>query len=119
MGKATYTDHERCLLAAADPITAVQVEMTVQDRTWGAAEDRDLSLPDWMTVLGEEFGEACRGILGWRFHRDFQMADDYENLRHELIQIAALALQMTVVLDFDRHSGVLPYRVNPEICADV
>jgi NTP pyrophosphatase (non-canonical NTP hydrolase) len=36
----------------------------------------------WLTVLGEEFGEACKGAL----------ENNFDNYREELVQVAAVAV---------------------------
>lgn len=39
----------------------IQNELTHQDKKWGA--DRILDSRLWMTIIGEEFGEACKAAL--------------------------------------------------------
>lgn len=49
--------------------------------------------PVWMTVLGEEFGEACQAIL--RSREDLpptQRAVHLNHARNELVQVAAVAV---------------------------
>ncbi|MDP3766692.1 MAG: MazG nucleotide pyrophosphohydrolase domain-containing protein [Dehalococcoidia bacterium] len=59
-------------------------ERARQDAKWGHPTERAISLGTWQVVLVEEVGEVSRAIL----HRD------RDNLRDELIQVAAVALAM-------------------------
>jgi len=58
---------------------------------WGETEH---DLPTWATILGEEYGEVCSSVLQERF--DELPLDD---LRHELVQLAAVALAMIQGID--------------------
>lgn len=57
-----------------------------QDNKWGQQNHNTFK---WMTILGEEFGEACRGAF----------EDDLANYREELIQVAAVAVAAVENLD--------------------
>lgn len=47
---------------------------------------------EWLPILGEEFGEVCQAIGGEVFGE--QKETDADNLYEELIQLAAVAIQM-------------------------
>jgi len=64
----------------------VLAEMGMQDIKWG--HDRDLDAGLWYLILGEEFGEVGKAVL-----------ENDENLREELIQVAAVAIQWIEMLD--------------------
>lgn len=67
-------------------LTEVVTERARQEQKWGEqnhAPDR------WMTILGEEFGEACKGAL----------EQDWDNYREELVQVAAVAVAAIECLD--------------------
>lgn len=59
----------------------ISAERSRQDAKWG----NQFNHPDyfWALILGEEFGEIQKSIL----------ENDFENLRVELIQVAAVAVQ--------------------------
>jgi hypothetical protein len=57
----------------------VAYERDRQDAKWGEQNHHHAY---WMTILGEEFGEACKAAL----------EKDIENLKDELIQVAAVAV---------------------------
>jgi hypothetical protein len=63
-----------------------------QDRSWG---EQNHPPCQWMTILGEEFGEACQAALHVYFGGGFT-EDDY---RKELIQTAAVAVAAVECLD--------------------
>ncbi len=54
-------------------------ERARQRRKWGAQTH---SIDHWLVILGEEYGEACEAAL----------EKDNEQLRKELIQVAAVAM---------------------------
>ena len=62
----------------------VLAERIKQDAKWG---EQDHHVAEWITILGEEYGEACRAAYhGW--HDGVDMA----NYRAELIHVAAVAV---------------------------
>jgi hypothetical protein len=65
----------------------ILTERRVQDEKWGPQDNH--TLEKWYTILGEEFGEVGRGIL----------EDDVENIKEELIQLAAVAAAIYEHLD--------------------
>jgi len=50
----------------------------------------------WMTVLGEEFGEACQAIL---HYRELMSDQRRAKIRAELVQVAAVAVAAIEHLD--------------------
>lgn len=65
---------------------ALIAEMVSQDFKWGA--DRNLEPLFWNAILGEEVGEVSKAIL-----------ENDPNLRNELIQVAAVAMQWVECID--------------------
>lgn len=63
----------------------IRMERKRQDEKWGS--QREHSGYKWATILGEEFGEACKEV----FDADYKGADTTK-LRAELIQVAAVAV---------------------------
>jgi NTP pyrophosphatase (non-canonical NTP hydrolase) len=72
-------------------------EMNRQDELWGA--DRNQHPFVWQAILGEEVGEVCQAIL----HDEFG-GSHAGTAREELVQVAAVALQM--IEQYDRLSSV-------------
>jgi NTP pyrophosphatase (non-canonical NTP hydrolase) len=69
-------------------LSDVLAEIDRQDKKWGEGRTNETDL--WCTVLMEEVGEVARAAL----------EQDKENMREELLQVAALAIQ--IVDDLDR-----------------
>lgn len=77
-------------------IDAVLAERTRQDGKWGGTPGIDRTDDvTYAAVLGEEFGEVCQAWL----------ERDVENLRTELIQVAAVAIAWVEELD---NGGMAP-----------
>ena len=78
----------------------IVLERQRQNAKWGVQRH---SWPEWMTVLGEEYGEACQAALRLRFGEDNDQRDRYlsrlEHLRTELVQIAAVAVAIIEHID--------------------
>lgn len=72
------------------PVMQTLLEICAQDTKWG--EDRIMSGHVWNTILSEEVGEVARAVL----------ENDKNNLRDELVQVAALSLNMIKALDRDQ-----------------
>jgi NTP pyrophosphatase (non-canonical NTP hydrolase) len=51
--------------------------------------EQNHSAPFWLSILGEEFGEVCKAVY----------ENDGANYREELIQLAAVAVQMVEAYD--------------------
>jgi len=78
-------------LEGADRILAlVRVERGEQERKWG---EQNHSPFIWLTILGEEFGEACKAAV----------EGDVSGACRELIQAAAVCV--AAVESFDRNRG--------------
>ena len=54
---------------------------------------------EWMTVLGEEVGEACQDALRIRFGPEANRPGYTELLRAELVQCAAVAVAAIECID--------------------
>ena len=63
----------------------LEVEIKSQDKKWGA--NRNIEMPIWTDILGEEYGEICRE-LNENGHLPSR------HLYLEVIQTAAVCLQM-------------------------
>lgn len=83
---------------------AVGEERQRQDAKWGE-QNHDLTV--WMTVLGEEFGEACHAALHYRgasglaenVEGDTDPAEWLARVRYEAIQTAAVAVAIVEYID--------------------
>lgn len=73
-------------------VADVVAEMNRQDVKWGA--DRDLNPFIWASILGEEVGEFNQAILHDLYGGKFSGTS-----RDELVQIAAVALQIIEYYD--------------------
>lgn len=80
-------------------------ERDAQDEQWGQ-QDHDGTI--WATILGEEYGEACKAVLYNKYTPYATTEHDalgraYEArvalLRKELIQVAAVAVAWVEALD--------------------
>lgn len=65
-----------------------------QDAKWGP--QRDNTLPEWATILGEEYGEACQEVLRVHFGEKSK-----SELIAELVQVAAVAVVWLEQLDYE------------------
>jgi NTP pyrophosphatase (non-canonical NTP hydrolase) len=63
-------------------IDFIIAERTLQDERFGDI-NKSNTAKDWLPILGEEFGEVNTAILN----------NDKDNLKEELIQVAAVAIQ--------------------------
>lgn len=61
-----------------------------QDAKWGA--NRNLRNVEWLTILMEEIGEVAKAML-----------EDQNHVRHELIQVAAVAVAWLECIDRRGH----------------
>lgn len=80
-------------------IGSVIAEMNRQDKKWGA--DRDQHPFTWQVILSEEVGEFSQAIL----HDEFG-GHKSGTAREEMVQIAAVALQ--IIEYYDRHCASAP-----------
>ena len=77
-------------------LKAVQDERASQDRQFGL---QDHTPAEWITILGEEYGEACRGAYeAWRNNSGTAA------YRAELLHVAAVAVVAIECLD--RQAGM-------------
>lgn len=67
-------------------VSEVKIERARQNKKWG---QQDLQPAAWLAVLGEEYGEVCRAVC----------EGDTKGYREELVQVAAVAVQMIECLD--------------------
>lgn len=74
-------------------LAAVANERNRQRDKWGVQQH---SPAEWMAILGEEFGEACREAVDVQWeHPGFS----WQRLRQELVETAAVAVQIVEWLD--------------------
>ncbi len=78
----------------SDIYDEIREERARQDAKWG--KQRDNHPFEWMVILGEEFGEACKASWESQQYLDGKTLDDY---RDELIQVAAVAVAAIECLD--------------------
>lgn len=78
---------------------AVAAERAAQDRHWPDAVQAGHTWPEWMLILGREYGEAqeAAGILTWDVCDRTMIIE----LRHELIQVSAVAAKIVDVIDHE------------------
>jgi NTP pyrophosphatase (non-canonical NTP hydrolase) len=69
----------------------VLAERARQTARWGVQE---LSWPEWMSILTEEVGEAAQAANAAHWQRS-----DLTQLRDELVQVAAVAVQIVEAID--------------------
>lgn len=62
----------------------VRAERRFQDQKFGWPQD--ITLAEYATILGEEFGEFCQEVLRVRFD-----GKDHADLVKEIVQVAAVA----------------------------
>ena len=104
--KVTPAERDQLLVSAGftGPVDAtalalmdVSAERRRQVETWGV---QSLSWPEWILVLTEEMGEAAQAANVAHFQG---VAIDH--LREELVQVAAVAVQIIEAIDADRAEG--------------
>lgn len=89
-------------------IRSVVAEMNRQDEKWGA--DRDQHPFVWQTILSEEVGEFSQAIL----HDEFG-GHKSGTAREEMVQIAAVALQIIEYYDRQCRSAQEPEDARPAL----
>ena len=70
-------------------------ELNRQDAKWGEQDHHPM---EWLAILGEEYGEACKAALEAHFD-GYERTDDYSDYRKELIETAAVAVAAVECLD--------------------
>lgn len=82
----------------------IEQERLRQDKKFGA--DRKDTIPKWLMILGEEYGEACKAGVEHTYAVCPGIArNELLDCRTELIQVAAVAA--AIVQSIDNH--ILPY----------
>lgn len=76
-------------------LSEVAGERGRQDRLWG---EQNHDIVTWMTILGEEFGEACKAAMEYHYGVTDGRSKEY---RKELLEVAAVAI--AAVESFDRN----------------
>ena len=81
-------------MAVEDILEEVRLERISQDKTYGMPRD-DTPLK-WLGVLAEEFGEYAMDVND----KKFEQGEYFDNMRNELIQVAAVAVAAIEDLDY-------------------
>lgn len=82
---------EKCETNMHKILRSVLRERVRQTTKWGIQSH---SIPDWMMILGEEFGEACKAANECHF-RNKPLAD----LRKEIVQTVAVGFAIIESID--------------------
>lgn len=77
----------------AKALDDVLEERIRQSEKWGTQR---LSWPEWIAVLGEEFGEASKAAVDIHWQHN---ATTLDQLREELVHVAAVAVQIIEHID--------------------
>ena len=85
--------------STSDVFQDIWLERQRQDNLWGE-QDHDDGV--WSLILSEEVGEAAQQALRLLFSSSRSVATD--ELRKELIQVAAVAVAWAEAIDRRRHS---------------
>lgn len=83
-----------------DALLSVMAERIRQDELWGEQNHDPF---EYLTILGEEFGETCQAALETKYGGDH---GGLAKLRNEAVQTAAVALAIVECLD--RHKWEWP-----------
>lgn len=75
----------------------IKDERDRQNEKWGVQHH---NLGWWMTILGEEYGEACQDALSYNFGG--KKRNKLEDFRTEMIQVAAVATAICEAIDENR-----------------
>lgn len=97
-------------------LSAVLAEMQRQDDKWGSQRKQHALV--WFAILGEEFGEVAQEAVEYNFSRPGSPEAHQRmlNMRQELIQVAAVALQWAESLDVDFYGTHLSPDVTFTVC---
>lgn len=85
--------HEDRKVSRSNIFQNISEERELQDDKFG--QDRNSDPFQWLAILGEEVGEANEAALHVRYDHD----DPKDNLRDELIQVAAVAVAFVECID--------------------
>ena len=91
MGEKMFLALTDLRMAERAILTDVVLERNRQQQKWGVQTH---SIMEWLVILGEEFGEACKAANECYF-RD----DPLDKLRKELVQTMAVALAIVEGID--------------------
>ena len=83
----------------SDVYFEVAQERNRQHDKWGQQNHHPL---EWLAILGEEVGEACKAACEANF-AGYHRTGDYSHYRAELVQVAAVAIAM--IESYDRMNG--------------
>lgn len=97
-----YNKARKALDISAMVADEVLLERQRQDEKWGEQNHHPM---EWLTILGEEVGEANKAALEAHF-KGYGAQGDWSNYRAELIQVAAVAVAMVECLDRGKEMGV-------------
>ncbi len=86
-----------------EALISVQEERRRQDAKWG---EQNHTVMEWLSVLGEEVGEACQAANHYRW-----ACKGIAPVRTELVHVAAVAL--AAIECIDRRYGIAP-KTRPE-----
>ena len=89
-------------------IDQILYERSMQDEKWGEQNHNPV---EWMSILMEEVGEASKEALENHFNPDTTNLCKY---RHEMIQVAAVALSMIECLDRDNYRKLTKFLEEPK-----
>ena len=84
----------------------VELEMDRQERLWGVQNHNPFY---WQSVLLEEIGEAAQSINDAYILKD---SDKFNSYREELIQAAAVIVQMVASLDRNKDAYIKRFKSN-------
>jgi hypothetical protein len=77
----------------ADAFAAVEKELI---RVFERFGEQSLTLFDWVSILGEEYGELCRAINDYEFGSEARA--DLIDVYREAVQVAAVAVHIASVI---------------------
>jgi hypothetical protein len=80
-------------------LVSVRNERVAQDNKWGTQRH---TWPEWLVILGEEYGEVCAAVCEHRWGTPLSYEDWQEKrdgIRHELVQLAAVAVAIIEHID--------------------
>lgn len=72
----------------------IEEERKKQDIKWGVQNHHPV---EWLSILGEEFGEVSKAACEAHFH--YENGNTWDDYRKELIQTAAVAVSMVECID--------------------
>ena len=74
---------------------AIQLEEDNQHAKWGS---QNITLPEWLMYIGEEYGEACEAVADLTYHRNGEDYELRERAYVELTQLATLTEHLMAIL---------------------